>query len=211
MVRCEKCFSLHDGSYGSGRFCKSECARSFSTSQKREAINAKVSISLKGRKSTMSDVTMIESAKRQSETKLEKILNTNFHGLGKETKKRRVILEQYGKCFICGISEWMGKPLTLAVDHIDGNNQNDARENLRGLCPNCHSQTTTYCGRNQEYTGRKLPRIGDDVLLAALISSKTIADALRSLGRTPNPHAYDRCKALLLNHKRSASPDLQAW
>ncbi|MGE0542259.1 MAG: HNH endonuclease [Dehalococcoidia bacterium] len=52
------------------------------------------------------------------------------------------------QCAICGISEWCGKPLTLHLDHINGKNNDDRLENLRLLCPNCHSQTDTYCGGN---------------------------------------------------------------
>lgn len=49
------------------------------------------------------------------------------------------------KCAECGIgSEWNGKALTLQLDHIDGNSENNALENLRLLCPNCHTQTPTY-------------------------------------------------------------------
>lgn len=49
---CEKCKNKHDGSYASGRFCSSKCARSFSTSKKRLEINRKVSNKLTGRKLT---------------------------------------------------------------------------------------------------------------------------------------------------------------
>jgi len=48
MLRCENCGKEHDGTYGSGRFCSSKCARGFSTKAKRKEINKKVSISLKG-------------------------------------------------------------------------------------------------------------------------------------------------------------------
>lgn len=50
-------------------------------------------------------------------------------------------------CSICGISEWQGKKLALQLDHINGNNRDDRIENLRWLCPNCHSQTETFCGK----------------------------------------------------------------
>ena len=48
------------------------------------------------------------------------------------------------KCFECGISTWNNKTITLQLDHIDGDNNNNKLENLRFLCPNCHSQTETH-------------------------------------------------------------------
>ena len=58
-------------------------------------------------------------------------------------------LLQY-KCAICGVREWNGKTLSLELDHINGINNDNRLENLRFLCPNCHSQTTTYGSRNQQ-------------------------------------------------------------
>ena len=53
------------------------------------------------------------------------------------------------KCEGCGIgSEWNNKKLTLQVDHINGINYDHRPENLRFLCPNCHSQTDTFCWKN---------------------------------------------------------------
>lgn len=51
------------------------------------------------------------------------------------------------KCSICGISKWNGKDLVLQLDHINGDNRDNRLENLRFLCPNCHSQTETFCKR----------------------------------------------------------------
>lgn len=65
-------------------------------------------------------------------------------------KKKKVLEEQKFKCKICGIKEWMSKEITLHFDHIDGNKKNESRDNLRFLCPNCHSQTDTYCGKKQK-------------------------------------------------------------
>ena len=52
------------------------------------------------------------------------------------------------KCSCCAISEWNDRPLTLQIDHIDGNTQNNMMENLRYLCPNCHTQTDTWGSKN---------------------------------------------------------------
>jgi len=63
---------------------------------------------------------------------------------------RKVLTEVRGyNCSCCGISEHNGKPLTLQVDHTDGNAGNNSPDNLRLICPNCHSQTDTFSARNK--------------------------------------------------------------
>jgi 5-methylcytosine-specific restriction endonuclease McrA len=53
------------------------------------------------------------------------------------------------KCDRCGISDWLGEPLSVHIDHINGDHLDHRLENLRMLCPNCHSQTDTYGARNR--------------------------------------------------------------
>ena len=81
---------------------------------------------------------------------LEEILVENSSYANISRLKQRLINEgkmEY-KCQKCGISEWLGSPLTLQLDHINGVNNDHRLTNLRFLCPNCHSQTDTYAGKN---------------------------------------------------------------
>lgn len=86
------------------------------------------------------------TAKPLSEILVENSTYTNMRSL-----KSRVIGEKLldYNCKLCGISTWLGKPITLQLDHINGVNDDHRLCNLRFLCPNCHSQTATFAGRNK--------------------------------------------------------------
>lgn len=62
----------------------------------------------------------------------------------------RLIEEGYKerKCERCGIVDWMGQKITFHLHHRDGDHDNNKLENLESLCPNCHSQTNNFAGRN---------------------------------------------------------------
>jgi hypothetical protein len=70
--------------------------------------------------------------------------------------KRRIIKEnkiEY-KCACCGIGpEWLGKPMPLILDHVNGINNDNRIENLRFVCSNCDSQLETYKSRNIKKKG----------------------------------------------------------
>ena len=87
------------------------------------------------------------SFNKNKKTSLEEILVENSTYKNTSRLKERLINEKYleYKCECCGnIGEWQGKPLALQLDHKNGNHQDNRIENLRLLCPNCHTQTETY-------------------------------------------------------------------
>ncbi|MET0494590.1 MAG: hypothetical protein ABW000_15825 [Actinoplanes sp.] len=114
-------------------------------------------------------------------------------------------------CAECGIGEtWNGRPLVLQVDHIDGQMWDCRPENVRFLCPNCHSQTATYAGRNRPRSPMVFVRVDADgnpvgdigsakplteeekIEVLARVTGKdlTVADAARLIGCDPS-HIYD--------------------
>ena len=77
---------------------------------------------------------------------LNDILNGKYPQYPTSKLSKRLVSSGYKKykCEHCGISDYNSKPISLELDHIDGNNSNHSLSNLRLLCPNCHSQTPTY-------------------------------------------------------------------
>ena len=65
--------------------------------------------------------------------------------------RKRILKENIleNVCSECGITEHNKKPIVLQLDHINGKSKDHTLTNLRLLCPNCHSQTDTWCGKNK--------------------------------------------------------------
>lgn len=99
-------------------------------------------------------------AKKQIESiTIENILLGKHSYFATSAVKRKLFKAglKENKCEKCGIKEWNNLPIVCQLDHIDGNRNNHVLENLRILCPNCHSQTVTYRGKNKcsKYEAKK--------------------------------------------------------
>lgn len=123
---------------------------------------------------------------------LNQIKSQPFYTWGKTLQRELVLQEQDNKC-LCGINIWNGKSLVLELEHKDGDTYNNKRENLELLCPNCHSQTSTWRGRNN--TGKK--KVSDKKLMQALKESNNIRQALIKVNLAAKGGNYSRANRLL--------------
>lgn len=130
--------------------------------------------------------------------------------LCKGSKHNRTVLRSYiirnnllpYRCAICGAIEWQGKTLSLELDHINGENNDNRIENLRFLCPNCHSQTTTYGARNQQRTESRY-EISDELrqlILDKYLEMKSVKKVYKALNikdkvvkQVINEAGYGKC------------------
>lgn len=108
------------------------------------------------------------------------------------------------KCDCCGISQWQGQVLVLQLDHKNGDNHDNRLENLHWLCPNCHSQTDTFCGKHLKKEKKKLIQsknycidCGKEITSAATRCSECARIASRSIERPTKEELFQ----FLVEHK----------
>ena len=156
MKICLKCNKEHNLN---GKFCSRSCANSRVFSA--DAIEKKKNKSLEFwaqfnsaerkefHKEKMLKYDFDIHQKKVQEANLKTSWSRPYEEMRQGALRKRLLHERNYICEECGISNsYNGKPLSLELDHIDGNNKNNKIENLKILCPNCHSQTPTFRGRN---------------------------------------------------------------
>jgi 5-methylcytosine-specific restriction endonuclease McrA len=196
-MKCKNinCKAEANPTLGSGKFCSRSCANS---RVRTKEVRLKISKGVKRTGATRPPLTgeSLERWKLSIKKAYEKkYISKSFDELSVWQRRRRVIEEQNGCCADCGLAEWKSLPINLEVDHKDGNTDNNSRENLWALCPNCHSTTETWRGRNKpSFNGYN--RVSDSELIDALNTESTIRKALLKVGLAAKGKNYSRAKKL---------------
>lgn len=152
-----KCINCNKEIKKQNKFCNSSCAATYNNKkfikrkkQKKYCINCSAELT--------------KSQKKYCDAKCQQIYRYNnkiIPSIKKGTYSNSITLKKYlfetrgSKCEICNMQNiWNNKPITLQLDHIDGNSDNNNLKNLRLLCPNCHTQTDTFCAKNHNNSKR---------------------------------------------------------
>jgi HNH endonuclease len=201
MKQCPKCNTEHNKT---GIYCSRKCAnsRTFSSEaiEKKRISNSNYwhSLTEEEQKQIAADkrskYDYADQQRRAAETKRQQSWSRPHEEMGSGSVKKRLLHERGHICEQCGVgNSWQGKPLMVEMDHINGNNKDNHVENLRLLCPNCHSQTPTFRARNIK-TNKKVDVI---LLTEELKKHKFAKPALKALGFNDTPYNVQLANGIL--------------
>lgn len=174
--KCKTCGIVIPYEKRSNKFCSRSCATKYNNKFRSIETKQKISNTLKERKLKPINLNNYSyclfcnskinfnrkfcnnqcQADYDTKQKFDKIEQTGLFPANKNTNDtnlrnvRKYLILKYGhKCSICGLSEWMGQPIPLVADHIDGDTTNHKVENFRMVCENCNAQLPTYKSKNK--------------------------------------------------------------
>ena len=158
--QCSKALSYKENQKGKV-FCNQSCSASYNNKGRQRSVKKNCPTCnqefKKRRSNRFCSLKCFSNSKKINflEKNVQKFLKGELTDKNRPTIKKVLnFLGVENKCSCCGLDEWMGKPLSLILDHIDGKANNNTKDNLRLICHNCDSQTDHYKGKNKG-NGRK--------------------------------------------------------
>ena len=129
-------------------FCNQSCAATFNNKKRK---NQTVKCCKHCGKSDIKSTYCSQLCKsKESHTKTMNEIESGRYPFKRNKPYKEYLISKHGhKCQICSFTDWGGKPILLILDHIDGNSDNFNLENLRIICSNCDTLTSTYKGKNK--------------------------------------------------------------
>lgn len=116
-------------------------------------------------------------------------------------KKYLMQLDQRGDtCEICGIKEWMNKKIVMELDHINGIRTDNRKENLRFICPNCHSQTDTFRNKGGKSKYIVLDDVHEETVVENVKNYTSLYKLVSSLGYSRTSKNYAKIYEIMAKH-----------
>jgi hypothetical protein len=197
MSKCKKCGKEFEPVKGLINYCSLECRNSRTWSEEdrtKKSTSAKSSEKVRITNTNRPEEFWKKIANTRKENHKKQILKSEYCDLSFESLRFRILYEQENKCNSCGLDKWLGENIILELEHKDGNNKNNDRHNLEMICPNCHSLTQTWRGRNKRERRHRVP---DKQLIESLLINKwNMRQALLDVGLSPKGGNYNRCHKL---------------